>query len=127
MIESKLLLDSSAWLEYFLNADPQITEMITKDSCMLFASAISLHEVKKRLLLAKMGPEMLEKSMSYMRDNSIVLDVSEEILEKSADDSVRLGLALADSIIYRSALDIGAQIVTFDVDFSGKKGAMVMK
>ena len=127
MIESKYLLDSSAWLEYFLSGEPRMVKIINKGDCILFSSAVSLHEVKKRLLLGKEESKKISESLDFMKDNSIIVDVSESILEKSADDSAKLGLSLADSVIYRTALETGAKIVTFDKDFSGRKGAVVMK
>ncbi len=104
-----------------------MVNIINKDDCTLFSSAVSIHEVKKRLLLEKEKPEMISESMDFMKANSIIVDVSESILEKSADDSARLGLSLADSVVYRTAFEIGAKIVTFDKDFSGRKGAVVLK
>ncbi len=112
---------------YFLLGEPRIAKMINKYNCALFSSAISLHEVKKRLLLGKEKPERISESLDFMKDNSIIVDVSEPILEKSAEDSARLGLSLADSVVYRTALETGAELVTFDADFSGRKGAIVLK
>lgn len=114
-------------MEYFLAGEPRITRVINEEDCVLFTSAISLYEVKKRLLLAKRGGARITESLDFMKDNSIVLDVSEEILEKSADDSARLGLSLADSVVYRTALGISAELVTFDRDFLGRKSAVVLK
>ncbi len=104
-----------------------MVKIINSDNCTLFSSAVSLHEIKKRLLLEKEGQNMILESLDFIKDNSVLVDVSESILEKSAEDSARLGLSLADSVIYRTALDANADIVTFDRDFSGRKGAMVLK
>lgn len=127
LTESRLLIDSSAWLEYFLAAEPRIARIINEADCTLFSCAVSLHEIKKRLLFAKTERAKILQSLDFVRDNSIIVDVSEDIFEKSADDSFRLGLPLADSLVYRSALENNAQVITFDAHFSGKKGTIVLK
>ena len=127
MTEYRRIVDSSAWLKYFISAEPRISKIINEDDNILYTSAISLYEVKKKLIFAKEDPGMISESLDFIKGNSIVLDVSEEILEKSAEDSVSLGLSLADAVIYRSGLEASAELVTFDKDFSGRKGAIVMK
>lgn len=115
--ESRVLVDSSAWIEYFFVGDKHVKEIIESGQHFLFCSALSIHEVKKKLLLEKYSRKEIQEAIDFMRNNSIVVDVTEEICERSADDAVKEKLHTADSIIYRTAKDNKAKVVTLDSDF----------
>ncbi|MBI2597770.1 MAG: PIN domain-containing protein, partial [Candidatus Diapherotrites archaeon] len=95
---SKIVVDSSAWIDYFFTGNKKITEIIESEN-FLVCSAISLHEVKKKLLREKYSEEEISTALKFMKENRIVADVSEEICEKSATDSINLMLNKIDSII----------------------------
>ena len=46
---------------------------------------------------------------------------------EAADVSLRLGLAMADSIVYATALRFDAKLVTGDADFDDLPGAIVIR
>ena len=126
LTEYRKLIDSSVWLDYFLLKTPVVGSIIQNETFRFFSSAISLHEVKKKLILLKKTPEQILNSVNFIKEKSFVVQVTEEICEKSAEDSAKLGLSMADSIIYRSALNYNAVLVTLDSHFSGRKGAVVL-
>ncbi len=127
LTEYRKLIDSSVWLDYFLLKSLTVRSLIHDEKFSLFSSAISLHEIKKKLLFSRKTPKEISDSLDFIKEKSFIVPVSEELCEKSAEDSVRLGLSMADSIIYRSALDNKAELITLDSHFTGRKGAVVLK
>lgn len=125
MTDSKILLDSSAWIEYFFTGHKQITNYIESKNSLVFSSVISLHEVKKKLLIEKYARTEIKKVIEFMKNKSAIIELSEEICEKSAEDAFSLKLHTADSLIYRAAKDKEATIITLDTHFKKIKEAIV--
>jgi len=124
--ESKILVDSSCWVDYFFTGKKSISDYIDSKKFFLISSAISLHEVKKRLLKEKYLKKEIKDATEFMKNHSIIIDVDEIICEKSAEDSFKLKLHTMDSIIYRTAIDNNAKIITLDNDFQKINQAIVL-
>jgi predicted nucleic acid-binding protein len=56
-----------------------------------------------------------------------IVPVDESLALDAADLSLRLGLAMADSLVYATAQRYGATLVTADADFDGLPGAIVIR
>jgi predicted nucleic acid-binding protein len=56
-----------------------------------------------------------------------IVPVDESLALEAADISLRLGLAMADSLVYATAQRHGATLVTGDADFDGLPGAIVVR
>ena len=56
-----------------------------------------------------------------------IVPVDESLALEAADISLRLGLAMADSLVYATAQRYGATLVTGDADFDGLPGAVVVR
>lgn len=125
-IFQQVLLDSSIWLDYFLTGSERSRKYLDYNNFIVFSSVISIHEVKKRLLKDKYAAEKIDATLVCMKSKSIMLEVSEEISEKSASDSFELKLHASDSIIYRTALEARAELITMDSDFKGLKGVILV-
>ncbi len=126
MTGSNVLLDSSVWINYFFGADERTKEYIETGKFTLFCSAISIFEVKKKFLKSDHLGSDAYRALNLLKERCIVIDAGEEICEKSADDSVRHKLHFADSIIYRTALENNAQLVTMDLHFKGLDGVQII-
>lgn len=126
-IASKLLLDSSAWLDYFLASDSPVRKTIESENRPLLTSALSLHEIKRKLLKEKYAKSLVQEVLSFVKSKSIIIGVDEMIAEKSADDSLDHQLHTADSIIYRTAIEQEAELVTFDNHFRQIPKATVLE
>jgi len=124
--ESKILVDSSCWIDYFFTGKKSISDYIDTKKFSLVSSAISLHEVKKRLMREKYSIKEIRDATEFMKNHSIIIDADEIICEKSAEDSLRLKLHTMDSIIYRTAIDNDAIIITLDNDFQKINQAIVL-
>jgi len=126
LTESKILLDSSAWIEYFYTGKEEIREIIESGEYFLLASAISILEVKRKLLKDKCHPNEIKATIEFIRNNSIIKDVTEEICDKAGEDCIKKKLHAADAIIYRTARENNAKIITLDSDFAGISSAVIL-
>ena len=93
------LIDSSIWVAYFTKN--KYVEIIEEET--LFLSALSLFEIKKKFLKDKIPKNEVEHNIKFIKQKSIILPVTEEIAEKSAEISFEKNVPSADSIIYVTA------------------------
>lgn len=110
------LVDSSCWLEFF--AGSPVGELVSEpieNTHQLIVPAIVLYEVFKKLL-AEVGEDNAIMALAHMKQGKVV-DLDAAI----AIQAVKLGfehkLALADSIIYATAVQHGCLIWTQDKHF----------
>jgi predicted nucleic acid-binding protein len=73
-----------------------------------------------------LSEERAVEAVSMMR-RATIAELDETLALEAADVSLRLGLAMADSIIYATALRFDAKVVTGDADFDGLPGAVVVR
>ena len=112
------LLDSSAWLAYFLSDNVRVKDLIdnSKEN-MLFTSAISLLEIKRKLLKQKISLDKIVSVLSFVKRKSIVKDATPEICEAAGELSVNHNLHSIDALIYATARQANAVLITLDYDF----------
>ncbi len=127
MTGSRLFLDSSVWLGYFLGNFPTAREVVDSSETILFTSIISIHEVCKKL--RKMGKTQREanQSVQFMEDNSVIIHVNKETAIQSAEHCLKHRLHAIDSILYASALQADSVFITADHDFSGLPKARIIE
>jgi predicted nucleic acid-binding protein len=56
-----------------------------------------------------------------------IVPIDESMALEAADISLKLGLAMADALVYATAQRHGATLVTGDADFAGLPGAIVVR
>ena len=127
MKESRALVDSSIWLPYFLATSQEVREIIDSQDTLLFTSSITLHEVKRKLLKLNYTSMQAEKAIQFIRENSVVIPVDEDIAVNSVNHCMKSNLHTVDSIIYETAMQNKCKLVTADKDFKGLKDALVLK
>jgi len=127
MKESRFLLDSSIWLAYFLTKNKEIGRLVESDYTELYTSAISLFEVKRKLRKIVKTTKSISSALELIKDNSQIVIISEEIAEKAADIALETGLHTVDAIIYCSAMEKEAVLVTGDNDFRDLPKTEIMK
>ena len=127
MTASKVLLDSSAWIEYFLTSKQEIKQIVESNKFILVTSALSIFEVKRKLLKDCYQTKGIVSAIKFMKVNSLVKDISEEICEKAAEDCHKKGLHMADGIIYRTALEESAKLVSLDSDFKNLTNTLILE
>ena len=122
MTDSKLV-DSSVWIAYLTNG--KYNDIIDAEEILLI-SAISLFEIKRKLIKNKIPSDAINKSMDFVRKRSLILNLDAELAEKAADISEKHELAAVDSVIYATALMNDAALFTLDNDFRGIDKVTVM-
>ena len=122
--ESELfLVDSSGWIE--LLADGPLANRFApyfEREEKLVVPVIVLYEVYKKLLSA--GGSAADRFLSAALRSRLV-PVDERLALSAARISLDRRLAMADAMIYATALAAGAQLVTSDSHFQGLPQATV--
>jgi len=114
---TKVFLDSSAWLGYFLGNISQSKKFIDSKETILFTSIISIHEIYKRLKKAGKTEKEIADSLSFIENNSIIVNLNKEIAISAAENCEKHKLHTIDSLIYSSAMHLQTEFVTADNDF----------
>lgn len=115
--DSKLFLDSSAWLGYFLGNIPEAKNVIDSPANILFTSIISVHEIYKRLKTLGKTEKEIQQAIKFIEDNSIIVNLNKEIAISAAEHCSKYGLHTIDSLIYSSAMQMETIFITADNDF----------
>ncbi len=122
MIDSNLL-DSSIWVDYFVNG--KNVELIENEK-QVFISVISIIEVKNKLAKLKIPEFEISKKIKFLEERSTPLFVTLETAKMAADIVIEKGIHTSDAIIYASALINKSKLITLDNDFRGLEGVEVL-
>lgn len=115
------IIDSSCWLEYFAGTEAgEWVSGAVEALDNLYVPTITLFEVFKKLLIEKDEDSALLAVAHMKQGKTIELDAHLAI--SAARIGRELGLPLADSIIYASALKFHCQLWTQDKHFQGLAG-----
>lgn len=120
------LLDSSVWLAHLFEANQDCTKLIESDT-LLFASILTLFEVKKKLLKEKFEQENIINSIDFIKKRAIIVNLNEEIVNLAVEVAIKNHLAAIDSLVYASALKVGAKFITADNDFRGLEDVEIVE
>ena len=114
MSKAANVVDSSGWLEYFADsAGASFFAPALEDIDNLFVPVLSIYEVFKKVLRDR-GEDDALRAASMMQAGQII-----DLDSALAMEAARHALPLADSIIYASALRVGATLWTQDEHFKG--------
>ncbi len=120
-----LLLDSSGWLEYVTDdVNAALFAPYIEGDFLIVVPSIVLYEVHKKVLQGR-GKTEAERVASQLMQR-LILPLGEELALMAAKVSVEFRLAMADAIVYATALAHQALVITGDVDFQGLPGAVVI-
>ena len=109
-------LDSSIWLAHLLEANEKISDVFEYEG-LIFSSILTIFEVKKKLVHEKFDSVKVHNSIELIKKVSIVVNLNEEIIDKAVKFSVQNKLSSIDSLIYASAMNVSARLITADNDF----------
>lgn len=111
-----VLVDSSGWLEYITDdVKAPLFAPYFEGIRPILVPAIVIYEVRK-VLLRSHGKAQADQFISHaLRRQTIPLD--EDLAIASAEISLRHKLAMADAIVYATALQYHAEFVTSDQAF----------
>jgi predicted nucleic acid-binding protein len=122
----KVLLDSSGWIEFFtggLLAERYALYLTSR--YQLITPTIVLYEVYKKIKRER-GEETALLFAGRLSATQVV-QLTESIALLAADVSLRHGLAMADAIVYATAQDQEAEVVTGDADLKDLPGVVYVK
>lgn len=120
------VIDSSGWLEYFINGpNASFFAPPIQDVANIVVPTISIFEVFKRTLIEKGRTDALE-AVAIMYDGKVI-DLDREIALIAADLSFELKLPMADSIILATARAYNATLWTQDEHFKDIEGVKYTK
>jgi predicted nucleic acid-binding protein len=119
----KTVIDSSAWIEWFM-ASP------TGDAVMAHWPALedTLVPTMVQLEIAKwlsreISEDAMDRALAYM-ERCIVIPLDTRIALHAAEICAAHKLSTADAIVYASALENGARLLTCDAHFQGLGGVV---
>ena len=120
-----VLVDSSGWVEY-MGEGPKLSQFapFLEDELRLIVPTIVLYEVRKKLLLTA-GKTLADRFLS-VAFRTWVIDLDQHLAIAAAMISIEKKLAMADAIIYATALAHRAELVTSDQAFSGLPGVTLL-
>ena len=110
------IIDSSCWIEYLMDSEigANIAPVIETTNELLIPTII-MYEVYKKLSLEK-DEAYAQSVISYMQTGTVI-DLNAGLSIDAADVSKKYKLAMADSIIYATALHYSAVIYSCDKHF----------
>ncbi len=120
------LVDSSGWLEFFTGgplADKYLSYLEKTEE--LIVSALVIYEVYKKIKKERTEEEAILAAAHIGKAKVVALD--ETLAVSSADISLKHNLSMADAIIYATALQENAKLITSDRHFTGLKDVILLK
>ena len=115
------LVDSSGWIAFFTGGPSagRFEPFLRKPSEVVTPSIV-LYEVYK-IIKREQTEEDALRAVGQMLKTRII-PLTDTLALEAADVSLELGLPMADSIVYATALANGAELVTGDADFAKLSG-----
>ena len=111
------LLDSFAWIEYFMGSKRGINvrDYVDGDE-PLYTPSVCLTEIKSRYLRDKKDPTT---RIQLIVERSFILPLDKEIALLAADVKQKHGLHTVDAVVYATAQQRGLTLITGDQHFKG--------
>ena len=128
----KYVIDSYAWLSYFMGtAEGENVKTIIDSSEEKITPTICLAEVYGKTLKVE-GKETAEKQRIFIKERSALAPLDELVAVEAAKASNKLkkaidGWGLADSVVYATGVIKKAEVVTGDEHFRRVKGVCFIK
>ncbi len=121
-----VLLDSSAWLEYFFGSDKtkDIKSLIEEAKDFIVCTKVNIFEIYHKILKER-GKEDAERFTSFILLKSLLDEFDTETIKLAAEEKIKLKLGVADAVILSTAIKYNATIYTTDSDF--KKAKNIVK
>jgi predicted nucleic acid-binding protein len=115
------VVDSSGWLEFF--ADGPLAESYAAhlaDLAQVLTPVIVLYEVYRWLKRERGDEEAIIAAAQIAKTQ--VVPVTVTLALTAADLGLEHGLPMADSLVYATAVSMGAELITSDGDFASLPG-----
>ena len=126
MSRYRLLVDSSIWVSYFIASTPEVADAIDSEENLLYTSAVTLHEVKRKLLRMKYTRAQADRVICFIIENSIIIPVDKNIALQSVTHCIEHKLHTIDAIIYETSQQSNCTLITGDNDFKKLKNTNII-
>ena len=116
-----VVVDSSGWIEYFLNGTvSEFYAQILDGKEPIVTPTIVVYETYK-IIKRYAGDQLALEAVDKITKTRVVA-LTEELACEAADESLEHGLSMADAIVYATARAFEAKLVTSDSDFKNLPG-----
>ncbi len=121
-----VLLDSWAWIEYFISSPVGIKlgKKYIETNEEVLVTPINISEIYYFFLKEK--PKHVDAMIDFILRKSFLTELSADIAKKAAKLKHEQRFALADAIVLASAREFFAEVVTGDSDFKGEKDVIYL-
>ncbi|MEM7481792.1 MAG: type II toxin-antitoxin system VapC family toxin [Acidobacteriota bacterium] len=119
------LVDSSGWLEFF--SDGPLADHYAEylaDPSKVLTPTVVLYEVYKWIKRSRSEEEAL--IVAARLTGTMVVSLQPTVALEAGDLSLEHGLAMADALIYATALHHQASVITSDADFEHLPGVVYL-
>lgn len=117
---SGYVIDSSGWIEYFTDGKHTNTYLKYLESGKsIWLPSLVIYEVYKKVCRDKSEADALLAVTQMEGQSESVIPLDDELAMSAADASLRHGLAMADAIIYTTAIQTESVLITGDKHFKG--------
>ena len=122
----RLLVDSSGWIEYFSSGPlaERYSSYLTRPA-QLITPTVVVYEVYRKIKRER-GEELALRAAARLTATEVI-PLTESIALLAADVSLQYGLAMADAIVYATARDQDAQVLTSDADLKDLPGVVYLR
>ncbi|MBI2546761.1 PIN domain-containing protein [Candidatus Woesearchaeota archaeon] len=127
MTDSKVLLDTSAWLAFFDAKDDKQIFTLMLGNTIIYTSVLTLFEMRRKFLKGGIEEDAALKFLEAVREHSILAEITDTIALSGAEYAAKKRLASVDSLIYATAMQHACTLITFDNDFRGLQNVKVLK
>lgn len=118
-------VDSSCWIEFFTGGPlAGRIEPYLREPASVLTSVIVLFEVYKIIKRERTEEDALVAAAQLQRTN--VISMTESLALLAGDVALERKLAMADAMVYATALGYGAELLTADADFKGLPGVVYL-
>ena len=116
-----IVVDSSGWIEFFTGGkNAERYGGYLEDSVKVATPTIVLYEVYKLTKRERTEEDALLAAAQMQKTR--IVPLSESLALAAADVALEFRLAMADAIVYATALSERAELVTSDADMNGLPG-----
>ena len=126
-IGERILIDSSAWLSYFLAESDLSKEFIEGGNRLLMTSVLSIFEIKRKMLMKHIKESKIEEFLKFIKTRSLLIEISERICNDAVGLSLKDKLHTIDSLIYCSAFLNNATLISGDEHFEGLDDVIILE
>ena len=127
VIGERILIDSSAWLSYFLAENELSKKFIEEGNHVLMTSVLSIFEIKRKMSMKNVKQPKIEEFLKFVKTRSLLIELNEKICNNAVELSVKHNLHTIDSLIYCSAVLNKATLISGYKHFEGLENAFILE